>query len=203
MPNHCSNSLYIKGDKESVENFIVAVTKTESARWGKIEILKSLFPTPTALEETASVVHGDEDKQAEQERIEAENLETFGARNWYDWCIQNWGTKWGDYDGYLADYGDGYASFTFQSAWAPPVAGLTEVSKQFPTVTFSLSYYEEGMGFYGAALIKDGVCVEETKDIESIPGYSDFDPNNEDADFDKQYDLLLDASDELEASLKF
>lgn len=23
-----------------------------------------------------------------------ENLEKYGCATWYDWCVQNWGTKW-------------------------------------------------------------------------------------------------------------
>ncbi len=37
---------------------------------------------------------------------------------------------------------DGYLEYSFESAWAPPVAWLEEVSKQFPTLAFRLQYHE-------------------------------------------------------------
>lgn len=45
----------------------------------------------------------------------ASNLKRHGSEDWYDWCISNWGTKWGCYE---TSYEDG--AYTFQTAWSPP-----------------------------------------------------------------------------------
>lgn len=44
------------------------------------------------------------------------------CHNWYDWAIDNWGTKWGTYDTRVHELGgDGSpVLIEFQSAWCPP-----------------------------------------------------------------------------------
>lgn len=83
------------------------------------------------------------------------NLETYGVSNWYDWCVKNWGTKW-DIEGEGSRLADDHASYTFQSAWSPPVEAFVTISKSFPELTFDLEYFESGMSFMGRVEIRDG-----------------------------------------------
>lgn len=41
---------------------------------------------------------------------------------WYQWAMQNWGTKWGDYNGEFREmHADGAPPIiTFNTAWSPP-----------------------------------------------------------------------------------
>jgi len=52
----------------------------------------------------------------------AELKEKYDAVTWYDWQIQEWGTKWGTYDTKVTEIsGDGApVLIEFQSAWGPP-----------------------------------------------------------------------------------
>ena len=53
--------------------------------------------------------------------------------NWYDWHVNNWGTKWDvGGDNYNVDITDDGRSMTvnFESAWAPPVAWYENVQEQ-------------------------------------------------------------------------
>lgn len=62
----------------------------------------------------------------------------------YDWCVRNWGTKWGCYDCSLAQVsGDGheYAVYTFKCAWSPCLPVIDEASKRFPALTFHLRWF--------------------------------------------------------------
>jgi hypothetical protein len=102
------------------------------------------------------------------------NLETYGAKNWYEWCIKNWGTKW-DVEGAGGRNGDDHASYTFDSAWGPPREAFIEISKNFPGLTFDLEYYEPGMCFCGRLEIQNGEmlsdCYDEfhsSSDVEEI-----------------------------------
>jgi hypothetical protein len=73
----------------------------------------------------------------------------------YDWCVNNWGTKWDvsevdlDQDTEYDDHG--FVYYCFQTAWAPPVEWLKKVAKMFPELRFRLKYEEEGVGFMGVA----------------------------------------------------
>jgi len=83
---------------------------------------------------------------ADADRYKA-NLEKHGARDWYHWCCDNWGTKW-NVDAKV-DQLDGRLIYHFESAWAPPLNALQTISSEYPTLEFSIKFYEEGMEFVG------------------------------------------------------
>jgi len=67
------------------------------------------------------------------------------GEEWYDWRVQNWGTKWTGYDG---RFNDDQTAFSFCTAWSPPlpiIKKLAEITGQ----TLVLGYIEEGMFFCG------------------------------------------------------
>ena len=77
---------------------------------------------------------------------------------WYDWCVNNWGTKWdigsdnGEVHGLNPTIVDNEATMSFDSAWSPPL-GLYE---KLVELGFSVeaTYFEPGIGFCG--LWQDG-----------------------------------------------
>lgn len=77
---------------------------------------------------TGKVVEVDFPKAGEHEKVFLEPAEiaelerTYGAASWYEWCRENWGTKWGTYDLKVHVLGgDGSpVLIEFQTAWAAP-----------------------------------------------------------------------------------
>ena len=69
--------------------------------------------------------------------------------NWYDWNINNWGTKWdiGIIDGEIQREDDNTISLTFDTAWSPPIAFDNFLFDEGWDVT--AKYYEPGGGFIG------------------------------------------------------
>ncbi len=49
-----------------------------------------------------------------------EEREKYGENNWYDWSINNWGTKWNAVDTQLVDDTDKILSYQFNTAWDCP-----------------------------------------------------------------------------------
>ena len=98
---------------------------------------------------------GDGDEQKKLEEDTARNIEVHGYGNWYDYCVNEWGTKW-DVGG--DDYNEPHQEtpnkiiMSFDSAWAPPTTAMDK----FEALGFSvrLYYYEPGMGFAG--IYEDG-----------------------------------------------
>jgi hypothetical protein len=88
------------------------------------------------------------------------------GEDWYAWRVENWGTKWNGYDGQFSDDG---STFTFDTAWAPPlpiIKKLAELTGQ----TFILQYIEYGMFFCGQYTAgQDGDYDEFYNDIETAP----------------------------------
>ena len=125
MPNWCNNNFAITGSTESIQDL------WESAQAAQ-GLLQAIMPMPKELEGTTSP--GD-------------------SPNWYNWRVDNWGTKWDvDLDGLeFTDNGDGTASISgwFDSAWAPPIGAYEQLADDFDSCVIECSYYEPGMDFAG------------------------------------------------------
>jgi hypothetical protein len=143
MPNWCSNGVTITHEDPAK---IAALA--EAFKEGKF--CDHVIPVPEDLQIVAGRVGDDSDAaQIELERRTKENLEKYGAGNWYDFCVNRWGTKWD----VTAECGveitdDGRTmSASFESAWSPPCGVYEELVDQgYEVVAY---YYEPGMGYVG------------------------------------------------------
>ena len=142
MPNWCANTVEISHPDPAM---------IERARKGFNEgkLLNEFLPVPEDLQITAGFLGKDTPEQAELERKEQENIRKYGYKNWYDWCVANWGTKWDvGGDGYEAqDDGKGGLVLTFDSAWAPPCDAYSALVEM--GFAIRAYYYEPGMAFAG------------------------------------------------------
>ena len=68
---------------------------------------------------------------------------------WYDWCIQNWDTKWEpDMLGIeVQDYDT--LEISFNTAWSPPEGVVSKLREKFPELTFQCFYDEPGCEIAG------------------------------------------------------
>jgi len=71
------------------------------------------------------------------------NYRKYGHATWYDWSIQNWGTKWNHYQ--FAKVNDN--EFYFQTAWSHCTPVMIALSKKFPLILFDISYADEDKGY--------------------------------------------------------
>jgi hypothetical protein len=81
---------------------------------------------------------------------------------WYDWAVENWGTKWDlDENPLMADcFEEKEICFGFDTAWSPPMGVIETLSEKFPEDHFLLQYLEMGVGFGGKANFFDGLCID-------------------------------------------
>ena len=208
MPNWCSNNLVIRGDKTKITDLIGRVTKTDDNGNVYYDILGSLLPTPIELIETMAGGYGrneDGTKKPEQIELEAKeqaNIEKFGNKNWYDWNIVNWGTKWGDSDTHIVAQYEDMVEFAFETAWSPPETGIAKISELFPELSFVVSYTEEGMDFYGATAFRDGETSEAGGQVSDIEGMKEIDYDADDWEdlMEHNHDLLLEAVEQAQAN---
>jgi len=121
MPNHTSNKLTVNGPSD-------AVTRFKLANAGKEEplSLEKALPTPPELLGDNSIVDG-------------------SMPDWYNWRVENWGTKWDVYD--VCEWEGN--SIKFFSAWSPPIEWLRAIAEKYPDLSFQLDYADEGGGFVG------------------------------------------------------
>ena len=141
MPNWCNNYLELEHEDP-------AMIERAKKAFAEGKLLEEFCPVPASLHIVAGSV-GDPDEQKKLEEDTAKNLETHGYGNWYDYCVNEWGTKWdvgGDGDQASQDSPTDLC-MNFDSAWAPPIAAM----EKFQDLGFKvkLVYWESGMCFAG------------------------------------------------------
>ena len=161
MPNWVSNSISITAEnKADLDAFL------EKARGSESKILEDkndfhfgAFAHPT--DEDLPYYKGelkDEKPEGWDELSSAEQLAhnlKFSGRDWYDWNVTNWGTKWDSCDTYVSRDSELTAGISFQTAWSPPEPIFRAIAEQFPTLSFDISYEEE-QGWGGEMLGEKG-----------------------------------------------
>ena len=150
MPNWCSNELIVSGKAKDLAVFKAQAHRPSAGENSELDFCISRFiPIPEELVGTKSPV----------DKPNPKLVKKYGADNWYDWCCNNWGTKW-DVEGQAAGVSKGKLGYTFDSAWAPPSEAIRRISEMYPTLKFELRFSEEGMGFSGTQEIMNGEITE-------------------------------------------
>ena len=134
MPNHICNIVKIKGNSEEVKKFMESIAKDtmedkhDVTGYGTIDFNK-IIPEP-----------------------EYENPD-----DWYNWRIQNWGTKWNAYDQIKTEKPN---ELYFLTAWSAPSEIYEALTKKFPNLTIEVDYADEDIGCNcGKMVFKDGKMV--------------------------------------------
>ena len=170
MPNWCYNNLLIDGTREDVNNFLTAVTIPDSDQVTDEFTsftdydLTIPFPCPEELQITAKFLNADDGTDDEEtaalRKQYAANIAKYDAATWYEWQINNWGTKWAPkIDDAGIEHDGKHAWMRFDSAWSPPSELVAKLSELFPTLQFVLWYSEDGMCFAGAESFYAGETV--------------------------------------------
>jgi hypothetical protein len=90
------------------------------------------------------------------------NQSKYGAPTWYEWSIQNWGTKWNAYNSVECEPHGDTAELCFHTAWSPPQPVLQRLSEQYPELAFSHAWADEDIGFNcGIIEYKNGEIISE------------------------------------------
>jgi len=138
MPNWCNNSVTFQHDDPAM-----IVRMKEAAAKGAL--LNEFVPVPEDLHIIAGCV-GDPQEQLALEAKEKANIEKHGYANWYDWCVNEWGTKW-DVECDIVSVEANSITLYFDSAWAPPINAYAKMEEQGFRVDGY--YYECGMCYCG------------------------------------------------------
>lgn len=141
MPNWCNNFVEITNDDPQL------ISQLKDAM-EKGEFCNYVIPVPKELQETVAGFSSEEGFKEKQEAQHKHNLETYGYKDWYDFCVGSWGTKWDISEAQPSVDDDGkLLSCGFDTAWSPPIGVYQAlVEKGFHVKAY---YYEPGMGFCG------------------------------------------------------
>ena len=136
MPNHCQNALLVEGPKVELNRFF-----NSCIREGFGESSQRMFP---------------------EFYIDFNRLVPLAEDATNDDRSDNWGTKWNSYDCnqlFLPTHIQNKVLFTFNTAWAPPLAAFLKGSKLYPNLFFSLMYFETGFDLAGIYKIKNNKII--------------------------------------------
>ena len=155
MPNHVTNYVTFGGSDAKIAELLSKVKSKDSDF-----DFKTFAPMPDELMDSRSPSNivsqqeydkwvmnekKDEDIFGSNRRITQQMSDDmkkkYGADNWYDWSINNWGTKWNAYDIHIVD-----DQVTFNTAWSTPFRAMVKLSEAFPDVVISVRYYDEDFG---------------------------------------------------------
>jgi len=141
MPNWCNNSVEIYHDDPAM------IERVRTA-FNDGRLLDEFIPVPKALQIVAGRVGDDNDpEQIKLHEQTMHNLSTYGYANWYDWCVNEWGTKWDVGGDNPAQDFPGGLMLGFDSAWAPPTTAYEKLTEQ--GFRIRAMYYEPGMAYAG------------------------------------------------------
>jgi hypothetical protein len=134
MPNWCANTVEIYHQDPAILERVRKAFKEGG-------LLNEFMPCPAELHEHEAPMR--------DEALGQRFVEQYGAKDWYNWQVKNWGTKWDvGGDGYEAQDIPGGLMLTFDSAWSPPTEAFQVLVDNFG-FSIRAMYYEPGMAFAG------------------------------------------------------
>jgi hypothetical protein len=172
MPNWSANTVKITAKEPNQIPYIKELLNNTD------NLFNFIKPCPQQLYETIKgwVADGDEQKKLEEDY--KVNLEKYGYTNWYDFCCEEWGTKWDAKEVDIQEEGDDYVVLSFDTAWSPPI-GIYEYLVNEKDLDVQASYCEQGVGFMGVfdngeVIQVDHICRENDDGDTIYDNFNDF-----------------------------
>lgn len=152
MPNWCSSDLTLSGPQSAIDDVLGFIgARDDPPRFD----FNRIIPYPAKY--AAMDADWKWSMSAEEQAAYAAKYDGATGNGYneggYEWCTDHWGTKWNVDEGVTLT---GPCALTFDTAWSPPIPVIRALGERFPNVTFTLLYYEAGMGFKGAFVMCGG-----------------------------------------------
>ena len=136
MPNWCSNYTRITSEDKTI------IDKIRKGLENKEGLFALFYPIPEELNYQVGNPPTKTDEEIEALR------EKYGATDWYDWSLKNWGCKWDACDIDITDDGTDSLSIIFSTPWGPPIDFYKKFANDYKVEIYA-DYNEEGMDFCG------------------------------------------------------
>jgi hypothetical protein len=182
MPNWCNNTITISHDD-------IKMMKRVVKGYNQNKLLDEFIPIPLELKEGAmntselmKIRNWEYKKELDKVREEL-NRKYFGYKDWYDYCVSEWGTKWDIGRDtaptmFIKDIKNKTVTFSFDSAWSFPLGAYEKLHEM--GFYIRAMYYEGGIGFCG-------IWADGQDDYYDIEGNSDWVKENIPQEIDKEF----------------
>jgi hypothetical protein len=187
MPNWCFNGLTVEGNPASVKQMMEQLNRPFEQMHDSWDIKTNtqekkvtVYSNPVfAFHNIYSYIdHGvtQDEYLAQPPRNKEQSFADWfkhETNDWYNFNQREWGVKWdvavSDEDQYpdttMEDEENGenhVVYYKFNTPWSRPLPALERLSKQYPTLLFTLEYEEE-TGWGGEMEILNGVTISESE----------------------------------------
>lgn len=181
MPNWCQNRVHVEGTPERIQElleFVSCENPIKTTAWFELSYFEKSVgydndyhkfveerhnakPLPFSLNsivpQPENIFTGNLGKEEREQCLRE------GRPNWYDWNIQNWGTKW-DVSAEISEIYEGEIEISFDSAWSPPIVVIKRLAELFPDLCITHTYAEIGCMYAGMIVYEGGTMTEERSD---------------------------------------
>jgi len=150
MPNHITNILDVTGPLKEIIRFKKTVCHFEVAPDGTRERIFDFNMTVTMPKE----LNVESSSNKKMLPVYKANIAKFGYKDWFDWNIAKWGTKWNSFDLDKLKRIPNGSRFRFDTASTPPSVWIVTTAKLFPSLKFKDTWFNEG-GTAGILTVKN------------------------------------------------
>ena len=175
MPNYCNTTLKIRGSKSELARFRkfakTSVSKHGISEKNVLDTNQFLpYPDKYLIKDIAPKTKKTKNGAGQFRMVEGSDGFNSGG---YEWCNENWGTKWGICSAELdvketdkknkyddSDYDKPQLIYTYDTAWTPGCPIVEKMSKMFPKLSFKRFVEEESRAFVFEDEIKNGKTIE-------------------------------------------
>lgn len=159
MPNHVENWLTIEGQQDKVEEVVDFLRGTWADGSDCALSFDRVIPYPEHFKSLDTVAEAwdkeQKDKDSKTVNWTERPKDGFNSGG-MEWCVENWGTKWGAYkirgpiifDPKYENKSFYRADYLFETAWNQPTLVIKALAVRFPGVTITCSSMEQGSGFF-------------------------------------------------------
>ena len=134
MPNHCTNEVTITfknlSQKEAFRKWV------DNGDDNPLDF-ERILPYPKGIETVTDILSGEKKKVV------------VGGEWNYEWCCENWGTKWNSYSWdqfesrWEDEYDEEYIDLRFETAWGPPTGILKKIHEKVPDFSYIRWFYRD------------------------------------------------------------
>jgi hypothetical protein len=174
MPNHVTNILTVNGinDEAIIDSLFNEENEIDFNTFAPMpkELLRVMSPVRIVTEEARNVEIAEYELRVLNceptfigesfsitQEMSDDYINRFGANNWYDWAMANWGTKWGGYDAERVNPD----TVKFLTAWSTPFKAIEKLSEKYPDHEFTVRFADEDFGSnVGTYTIINGEVVD-------------------------------------------
>ena len=131
MPNWVKTEIILTGDKNQIHNLLEkCYSLDEETNEKNFFDFNGVIPMPN------HIFRGN---------LGVEEMAKYGEDNWYDWSIENWGTKWNACEASVLYRKDGVI-VTFNTAWNFPLPIIKAIKEQYPDIGIYAAWADEDLG---------------------------------------------------------